>query len=342
MTRTSVSDEWSNSVPQARKARHRARRTAGVATTLGIFAGLLAMPTPASAGPPAFNGKIAFAATRDGNYEIYAMDPDGGNPTNLTNHPAVDYEPAWSPDGKRIAFVSNRTGRDSIFVMKADGTNPTLVTPSGTSPTWSPDGKRIAFQRSVDHVGEIFVVGVDGTGLTNVTNTVSFNEAHPAWSPDGTRIAYWKSDGYIWTSSPDGSNPTKLSTLYGGSPTWSPDGKKIAFSGGDGDSDIYIMGSDGSNPTSLPLPGDDVHPAWSPDGKKITFEHRPEDGTFNSEIFVINVDGSDPKNLTNHPFPDVTPSWQKALGLPLAANPATPPGPPSSAPPPWAAQPPRR
>ena len=70
--------------------------------------------------------RIAFASWRDRNIEIYVMDADGGNPRNLTNHPFKDWEPSWSPDGRRIVFVSDTEvdGNPDIFVMDADGSNP--------------------------------------------------------------------------------------------------------------------------------------------------------------------------------------------------------------------------
>ena len=53
-------------------------------------------------------GRIVFKSLRDGNAEIYVMDAYGGNQKNLTNHPADDRQPDWSPDGTKIAFVSRR------------------------------------------------------------------------------------------------------------------------------------------------------------------------------------------------------------------------------------------
>ncbi len=58
---------------------------------------------------PGTNGKIAFSSNRDGNAEIYVMDADGGGQTRLTDNPAPDGEPAWSPDGTKIALWGGKT-----------------------------------------------------------------------------------------------------------------------------------------------------------------------------------------------------------------------------------------
>ena len=86
-------------------------------------------------------GKIAFVSTRDGNEEIYVMNADGSNQTNITNNPAGDLLPCFSPDGTKIAFTSWRDGDYEIYVMKADGSNQTRLTnnPAGEySPSWGP------------------------------------------------------------------------------------------------------------------------------------------------------------------------------------------------------------
>src|SRR3990172_1844040 len=119
------------------------------------------------------NGKIAFASERDGNYEIYVMDADGSNPTNLTNDGATDGGPAWSPDGGKIAFTSERDGNYEIYVMDADGSNPTNLTNNSawdSEPAWSPDGSKIAFESYRDNNREIYVMNADGTAQTNLTN----------------------------------------------------------------------------------------------------------------------------------------------------------------------------
>ena len=68
-------------------------------------------------------GKIVFMSKRDGNAEIYAMNTDGSEQVNLTQHPAADYAPTWSPNGKQILFSSDRDGIFDLYLMDADGTN---------------------------------------------------------------------------------------------------------------------------------------------------------------------------------------------------------------------------
>jgi Tol biopolymer transport system component len=85
--------------------------------------------------------RIAFFSDRDENGEIYVMNADGSNQQCLTNHPAGDSIPSWSPDGSRIAFFSWRDGNSEIYVMDADGSNQQRLT-SNTArdgePSWSP------------------------------------------------------------------------------------------------------------------------------------------------------------------------------------------------------------
>src|SRR6185503_13314557 len=77
-------------------------------------------------------GRIAFTSNRDGNDEIYVMNADGTGVVRLTNDPAIDQQPAWSPDGSRIAFVSNRGGKFDTYLMNADGTGVTRLTTTTT------------------------------------------------------------------------------------------------------------------------------------------------------------------------------------------------------------------
>jgi Tol biopolymer transport system component len=127
--------------------------------------------------------KIAFYGFRPGESpEIFTVNVDGTQLTNLTNHPQDDATPAWSPDGTRIAFSSARSGSHQIHVMNAYGSNLVQITRNGgDSPTWSPDGETIAFMRGGSR-GDIYSIGVDGTNETRLTNTSTAGSGL-SWQP---------------------------------------------------------------------------------------------------------------------------------------------------------------
>jgi len=81
--------------------------------------------------------KIVFVSARTGNREIYVMNTDGTNETNLTNHPAHDIKPIWSRDSNRIVFESNRDGVTAIYTINCDGTNLIKIA-AGSNPSCSP------------------------------------------------------------------------------------------------------------------------------------------------------------------------------------------------------------
>src|SRR5438067_11174718 len=135
-------------------------------------------PTPihaqvtATPGSTHGDGLLAYVSTRVGNPEIYLMAPDGGVQIDLSNDPATDTQPAWSPDGSRIAFTSSRNGNAEIYVMNADGSDPLRLTAtpgSDSQPAWSPDGSKIAFVSTRDGNPEIYAMNADGTNPLRLT-----------------------------------------------------------------------------------------------------------------------------------------------------------------------------
>jgi Tol biopolymer transport system component/predicted Ser/Thr protein kinase len=258
--------------------------------------------------------RIAFESDRDGNNEIYVMNPDGTGQTNLTNHRTDDGMPCWSPDGDRIAFMGTRDLGYDVYAMGADGSQVTrLTTDPGYDgwPSWSPDGSRVAF---LSNDGQIHIINADGSDQHQLTNSPEW-ASRASWSPDGTKLAIAvDTDGHmhyqIYLINADGSNLTCLSDGSGNDqlPSWSPDGTRIAFaSNRDGNMDIYTVRTDGSGVTRLTShPSPDWAPCWSPDGRRIAFT-TSRDG--DEEVYAMNADGSEQVNLTNNPAWDGLPSW---------------------------------
>ena len=88
--------------------------------------------------------KILFVSERDGNFEVYVMNPDGSGRRNLTRHPGHDSAPSWSPDGRKIVFTTKRDGNFEVYVMNADGSEQRNLTRNPApdrSPIWSPGRK---------------------------------------------------------------------------------------------------------------------------------------------------------------------------------------------------------
>ncbi len=226
--------------------------------------------TPLSVTHPAWSpdgSKIAFSATRGGNWDIYVVNADGSNVTRLTSDPALDAAPDWSRDGKQIVFTSNRgDGWTDIYVMNADGTNVKRLTSDPASdynPVWSPDGRKIAF--ASDRVGggdkEIYTMNADGSGITRLTFDPDPND-RPDWSPDGSLIAYDRYEaagpGGVYVMAANGAGEKRL-TSGGGAPAWSPDGKIIVYS----DGSLYVIKADGTGKRQLSAVTA-FEPAWSP------------------------------------------------------------------------------
>lgn len=278
---------------------------------------------------PGINGKIAFGGSTGGSCascEIVVMNADGTNQVNLTNDPAADQGPVWSPDGTKIAFDSGRDGDEEVWVMNADGSNLTNVTNNsvGDSPSsWSPDGAEILFGSDRDGNAEIYVMNADGSGQTRLTNNPA-SETEPVFSPDGAKIAfttYKNGDAEIFAMNADGTNPTNLTnspSSNDGSPDWSPDGSKIAFDSSRDNpagKQIYVMDADGANQTRLTFnaSGFNAWPAWSPDGSMITFTSNQGPNPNPSEIYVINADGTGETRLTNNSANDQVSDWQPTV-----------------------------
>ncbi|HEX7297295.1 MAG TPA: hypothetical protein VF251_16205, partial [Pyrinomonadaceae bacterium] len=184
---------------------------------------------------------ITFSDRLNGNSEIFLIKSDGSQLQNLTNTPATDTAPAWSPDGRRIVFSrSALSGAVQLHIMNADGSAAHPLTPRAgweSEARWFPDGARIVFccdrTDSPGNMLDICEIKADGSEERRVL----FRRDHDV------------------------------------QPAVSPDGKLIAFvSHADGNPEIYLMATDGSRLVRVTRnPADEQSPRWSPDGKKLMF-----------------------------------------------------------------------
>lgn len=231
--------------------------------------------------------KIAFHRGVGVMADIYVVNIDGSDLVQLTDDPAADNYPAWSPDGSQIAFTSTRETNSmgavsaQVFVMDADGSNVRRVTTGvGASilaqqPSWSPDGTKIAFGGK----------GNTGNGICTVE----------AAGGAGTCVAF----------------PSWPHIAIGLDPSWSPDGSLLAFkiirhqldAGGNAVPEwqgLAVIPLGGGSPAQLVENAES--PAWSADGSRIVF-------VLNGDVHSVAADGSDIQQLTSTAAGEADPNW---------------------------------
>jgi TolB protein len=217
--------------------------------------------------------KILFVSNRAGDKQlnIYTMNPDGTEQTALTKGDGFDFDPVWSPDGKRIAFVSA----------------PKVV--SGAKPDTM--------------IADLYVMNADGTGRTRIVQgQAGSGVLAPCWSPDGKRIAF--STAKLTSSSPSGmhlvvvdSDGKSRKELGAGiMPVWSPDGKQILFTNGEQTPAVYVMDADGGNTKKIADKG--FLAKWSPDGKQVVYLNIGDSSQGGlPALTLVNADGTGAKPI---------------------------------------------
>lgn len=152
----------------------------------------------------------------------------------------------------------------------------------------------------------IFISTINGSHSQALTNN-NFSNVNPRWSPDGEKIVFSSnrdSDGdyEICVMNKDGKKLARLTdnSFDDSNPSWSPDGSKILFvSDRDGDYEIYTMDDTGNNVTAITdNTYDDRDPSWSEDGEKIVFTSNQDWGNWQSDIYLMDIDGTNAQRLT--------------------------------------------
>lgn len=256
--------------------------------------------------------KIVFTSNRDGNPEIYIMNPDGSGQVNLTHHRAADFDPVWSPTGEHILFVSNRSKTVDLYLMDADGRNARKLfvkTLRRQHPTWGPNGKKVAYTRVDVLRGDI---GIYVASINDRVEKRIANGMRPMWAPDTSEIAFIFSDWLIPLNDGFGGIEFKETNIqivdsrthakkelampgffFVFDPAWSPDSTKIAFSGIDIDAipqqvllqedhnifdeeAVYLVNRDGTGVKQVVKVGGEnpPDPTWAPSGNALVYQQQ--------------------------------------------------------------------
>jgi Tol biopolymer transport system component len=291
--------------------------------------GALTLASPAQAGFPGKNGRIAFTVEPRERGEassstIETVLPSGRGRRVLGGCPTggcFQTFPAWSPDGRRLAFGLRDAGLSAgLAIVRADGTGlrqlPQLTGPYG-APAWAPSGRRLLFPGE----GGLFTARTDGTGRRRVTSKPTIFDSAWSWrgviafAHDDDPFPAPMADDGIYTVRPDGSRMRRLvrdrfNASAPAAPDWSPYGRKLAFSFADSvDPEIHVADATGGAHRRLTTRGG-TDPAWSPDGRFIAFIR-------SGDLYVMRSDGSRERKILDDGLTDggveiylSAPSWQ--------------------------------
>jgi len=225
------------------------------------FAGAQAAVAQSAAGAAAgdFDGleRIVYSSLRPGNWDIFYFESPGAAPRRLTNHPGLDYDAAFSPDGRYVVFTSERRGNPDLYVIDLEGDAvPRLLIDSPAmedQAAFSPDGESLAFVSTSGGDADIYTIAFRPGATLRMDDAVNLTrhpggDFRPAFSPDGTRIAFSSDrdtavyghpmfpftrqrEGELYVMARDGTDQRRLTETpdWDGSPEWSPDGRTIYF-----------------------------------------------------------------------------------------------------------------
>ena len=287
--------------------------------------------------------KILFTSTRDGNRDVFIMNPDGSEQVNLTQHRADDQQAIWSPTGEKILFVSDRGGVRDLYTMNPDGSNVRRVFKFKvetwrTDPTWSPDGKQFAYE-SVDW-GRLKITLHTAT-LGEQDSELFVNGSYPAWSPDGREIACSFRERLTLINIRTGAQRQLLPKnveSFQRDPSWSAAADKLVFSWNkhrvpppDADRQvhaewkdkitIYIINRDGTGLQQLIEEAGPYaqYPALSPDGNEVLYT-RKINGDF--QIFKLDLNSTVRTQITHTAAWNTGGDWfDPAYALPVEPQP---------------------
>jgi TolB protein len=260
--------------------------------------------------PQVTTGPSGVAWSPDGTELIYSMAgslwrqrPEEREARQLTDGPGYDYQPDWSPDGRRVVYASYRHDAIELRLLDlASGGSVALVANGAVNiePRWSPDGSTVAYTSSA-HRGlwHVFMVPVGPAGAAGEPIRVTPERDSglpryyyhrmdqyfsPTWSPDGRELILVSNRGRIWGSggfwrvdaTPNGRQREihYEETTWKARPDWSRDGRRVVYSSylGRQWNQLWLMTSEGGDPLQLTYGEfDATSPRWSPMRDRIAY-----------------------------------------------------------------------
>ncbi len=245
---------------------------------------------------------------------IWSVSPLGGTPRLVIEHGLM---PRFSVDGNRIVFEHVSPG-GGIWIANADGSHRRRIVEmrrlgAPASPALSPDGGSVAFfQSEGGSTGDIWVAPTEG-GTPRRLTFDSSDGGGPVWTPDGRFIFYYSSRGgsqTLWRIPADGGTPEPVTSGAGQDrdPDISRDGTRLVYSNFRVTHALVVVDpATGQQRELLQRRLMIRMPRFSSDGHRVAFSQQMDTG---AQIFTINVDGNDLRQVTEGPGQDnLAPHW---------------------------------
>lgn len=265
--------------------------------------------------------QIALESWRSGNADIWIYDFETDTMTNLTpKNPSNDYRPVWMPDKTAIIYITEQGETSDIISINLETLETTNLTdtPETTefAPSVSADGQYLAYASRYEGHQDIVIQNLQTGETVNITKDEAItNSGLPNWYKHDNQFVFTAdslSDGtHIWISSPQG-NPKQLTTNgLDTSPIWSPTDPIITMiSRRNNNLDVWLFDTQTDQYTNLTSQNEqlDADASWSPDGSKIAYMAYTQESP-KKDLWVINLETNDKKNITNGITEVWTPVW---------------------------------
>jgi TolB protein len=264
---------------------------------------------------------IFFVSTRTGHKEIWRMDYDGKNQTQITHFNNISQYPSLSTDGTKIAFTSWVRVQPAIFVFSVDPVRDLRFYNQNASvngpASFTPDGQQLVFSSSASGCCGIYISNLDGRGVRRLSSSTSI-DTEPKVSPKGNDIVFVSGRSgpqQIYRMNMDGTDMERLTPGNGeaSNPSWHPSGQRIAFAWtqgyATGNFNIFSMEALPGKPYDQLTHGEgrNENPTWAPDGTHLAFSSTRSG---RKQIWSMLANGTQAQQLTSV-GENMNPVWGK-------------------------------